>query len=58
MKPLMYVAMGVLLALAALAILFWVLASGRGDGVVQQAPAPDRYLQADFPVGVDAAPNP
>ncbi|MEQ4724741.1 hypothetical protein [Nonomuraea sp. B19D2] len=49
MKPLIYVAVGVLLAIVALAILWWVLASTPDDRAVQQStPAPDRYLQVGF----------
>ncbi|MEV0149724.1 MULTISPECIES: hypothetical protein [unclassified Nonomuraea] len=59
MKPLIYVLVGVLLGLTALAILFWVLASARDDRVVQQGtPAPEQYRQVGFRVDGDAAQKP
>ncbi len=46
MKPLVFVAIGVLLALAAFAILAWVLGQADDDRVTQRDTPPSGYLQA------------
>lgn len=46
MRPLVFVAVGVLLALAALAILIWVLHLGEDERPVQSATPPPAYVLA------------
>ncbi|GGO63079.1 hypothetical protein [Nonomuraea cavernae] len=59
MRPLIYVLVGVLLGLTALAILFWVLASAQDDHIVEHdTPGPDRYLPVGVRVDVNAARKP
>ncbi|GAA1768346.1 hypothetical protein [Nonomuraea bangladeshensis] len=49
MRPLIYVVLGMMLGLAAFALLVWILTAEDNRAVQQSTPAPPGYLQVSHP---------